>query len=691
MKSYYQILSILILITACFATMRPGQGIHDHLATMEREDLESWALTAERHHRKITKTEGLIGGLHDFIKTQSREDLIRYINKEVMEHPEMNSVSFFKTQLETLKANSMKMGGLHDYIFTVPREKLVSWAMAAEKYARDVKKDTTQGGLHDFIFRLTDQEVAQYILKLAKTYPELDSGVKLDELVASSKTATEATTEEKSINLGGGLHDFIFKLPKDKLISWALATEKYIRSHSEVPILGGIHDYVYTLSEQQIAEYVLQMAGKYPELNSREKLDEISTIETVPLIGAGSGIHDYLATMEREDLEKWALASERHHRKITKTEGLLGGLHDFIGTLSREEIVRYINKKVMEHPEMNSVEFFKSQITEEAPLNVHNSGGLHDYIFRLPREKLVTWALAAEKYSRRLSKVPIYGGLHDYIFRLSEQEISEYILKMVAKYPELNSSEKLDEISAPAANETIEVKMGGGIHDYLPSMEIEELQQWALKAEKQHRKITKTENIIGGMHDNIKNLSREALIRYITKEVVDHPEINNVKFFKNQEETPIEVQKIGGLHDFIFRLPRDTLVTWALSTEKYVRGKDSTSKGGLHDYIFKLSDQEIAEYILKWAKTYPELDSREKLEEISASSEIPTATSQYPHKCDPNNRPTFCTKEYVGVCGWYGKNVMCIRAPCAITSATICSACSNENVEYVTLGQCPQK
>ena len=61
----------------------------------------------------------------------------------------------------------------------------------------------------------------------------------------------------------------------------------------------------------------------------------------------------------------------------------------------------------------------------------------------------------------------------------------------------------------------------------------------------------------------------------------------------------------------------------------------------------------------------------------------------YPYVCNPNNRPSVCTMDYVGVCGWNDSTTTCLAYPCAANYATACAACSVPNVEKVTLGNCP--
>jgi hypothetical protein len=61
----------------------------------------------------------------------------------------------------------------------------------------------------------------------------------------------------------------------------------------------------------------------------------------------------------------------------------------------------------------------------------------------------------------------------------------------------------------------------------------------------------------------------------------------------------------------------------------------------------------------------------------------------YPYVCRPRDRfVRMCPLYYVGVCGHFGPNVQCFRAPCGVTSSNICTACRSWNVRYVTLGTC---
>lgn len=60
------------------------------------------------------------------------------------------------------------------------------------------------------------------------------------------------------------------------------------------------------------------------------------------------------------------------------------------------------------------------------------------------------------------------------------------------------------------------------------------------------------------------------------------------------------------------------------------------------------------------------------------------------YKCSPHSEfGGTCTMEYNPVCGWYDNTVNCIKHPCASTYSNPCVACSNDNIAYYTMGECP--
>ena len=544
----------------------------------------------------------------------------------------------------------LQEGGLHDYIFRLPRETLIKWAFATEKFDRVANQQQhVLGGLEDYINNLSNQEIIQFILKKTDQYPEIANKERLDSLSLEfgfdKKTVGNPTTGGD-----GGLHDYIWKLPREKIITWALTAEAYHRDVNHLHLVGGLDDYITNLSNQQIIEYIMGQVKEHPELSTQGKFDSLSQkynidvnsahniVKTSSPIGGDGGLHDFIWRMERPQLNNWALASERYHRDVNNIH-TLGGLHDYIDNLSNQQIIEYIMKEVKEHPEIASSQKLdalvsKFGISNSSPQNaklgdafIGGDGGLHDYIWKMERPSLNKWALTTERYHRKVNNLHIYGGLHEYINSLSNQEVIEYIMREVKEHPEIASSTKLDSLSAEygltGAVESHNFGGDGGLHDYIFRLPRNTLESWALASEKYHNQ---GQLIMGGLHDYINNLSNQQLIEHIMKEVKEHPEIaSGAKLdslvaqygISGNSTTPIvsnENEAIrGGIHDIVRSLDRKSLISWALAMDKYNHEKQP-GRGGIDDYVNKLEDNEIRNFIFKQVQSYPELNSRMAIE-----------------------------------------------------------------------------
>jgi len=585
-------------------------GLSSMLWRTDKETLIKWAFACERYHNN---GQELIGGLHDYIYTWGREELLNYIRKETKEHDELNHLGRLN-QLAGIKTPEepsegvygyvkklfggspveKPFGGLHDYIYKVPREKLESWALAAEDYHRAKMGGMWLGGIHDYIWYAKNEEIANYILDMAKKYPELNSIDKLNEL-------SEKREEQKGTSKMGGLHDYIFRVPKEQLKKWAMAIETYIRLEKGEDFDGGIHDYVNTATNEELVKYILMYARKYPELNSSAKLNEIVEMKEKRTQKVG-GLHDYIFRVPREKLVRWALFIE-HYVKTVKKQNTRGGIHDYIATMKKEDIIKYILENAKKYEELDSAERLDSMLKEKDLSN------LKSFIYAEPKEKLVKWALACEKFVREVKKVQLIGGIHDYINTATKEQIAEYILQMAGKYEELDSAEKLNSIL-----ETKEPILGG-LHDYIYKTPKKQLQRWALATEKYVRSIRK-KPLLGGIHDYINTATIEQMGDYILKMAAIYEELNSGEKLEKLAEL-LPKRAIGGLHDYIFRVPREKLAFWALGVEHYVREiKQVKVFGGIHDYINVATTQQLVEYILERADKYPELNSEVKLDEV---------------------------------------------------------------------------
>jgi len=244
-------------------------------------------------------------------------------------------------------------------------------------------------------------------------------------------------------------------------------------------------------------------------------------------------------------------------------------------------------------------------------------GGLHDYIFSKDRKTLIKWALALEKYQKKESN--LRGGLHDLIRLMSDADIAEYILTKVKEFPELDSEEKLNELIQQKHENT--GLIGGGIIDYVQAANRTTLINWALALEAYHREVNQL-HLVGGLHDMIGVMSKKDIKKYIMTEAHDHSEITNIAILNglvtkfNINFTPHQTLSLAlALED----IPRNILINWALTTERYHRTvyDQKLIMGGLHDYVNVLSTDKIIEYIVKEADEHDDLNTLEKLSQLA--------------------------------------------------------------------------
>lgn len=417
------------------------------------EELKSNALSIEDYVLKGKNTK-----LIDNIDILNKEFLMKYLidicveNTELLEAEKYEAVVNNSYRTELFLEEPKKVGGLHDYIFRKDLETLKRWAFTCEAHDRHVTQSHLIGGLHDKIEKMSKEEIIIYVLDMSEKYPGLNSGLELDRLSGVYNISP------KFFGKIGGLHDFIFRLPRETLIQWALTAEAHDRKIKNVTLYGGLEDVIQVMKDTQIAQYVLDKTVTYPELNSSETLDRLSLAYGISqpkkLTNTRfGGLHDYILRQNRNTLIKWALTCEFHDRK-EKNLQLFGGLHDYIDTMKNQEIADYILRMADSYPTLNSSEqlenlsniygiVFESKksltfLTLEDNLEIE--GGLNDYIWRESRETLIKWAFASELYDRELKQSKITGGIHDYIHSFTNEQIIEYVLRQAEVHKELNNS-----------------------------------------------------------------------------------------------------------------------------------------------------------------------------------------------------------------------------------------------------------
>jgi len=526
-------------------------------------------------------------------------------------------------------------GGLHDIIMSQSRQTLERWALTAEKHHEKVTGKHLIGGLHGRLNPLTKEEYAKYVMDMAQTHPELNSAKRLDTLSLTYGIITDLSDgSQKEPLIGGGLHDILRTKSIDELKAWALTAEAHHNAVTGESIIGGIHGRQNPLTKEEYENYILDMAQIYPELNSPIELDRLSLVYNIsaPSLLQYGGLHDFLFRQDLETLEKWALTAEAHYEKISgKT--MIGGLHGRENPLTKEEFASYIMDIASIYPELNSatkLDELSMTYGIQAPKVAMQIGGLHDYIFREPRNTLEKWALTVEAHHEKVIGKKLIGGLHGRRNPLSNDEYANYILDMTKIYPGLNSRSELERLSAVYgfSDAKISAKVGegrGGLHDYLFRQSRETLTRWALTVEEHNMKKT-GEKLIGGLHGRLNPLTNQEYAQYILDMAQKFPELDNAQELDRLSQVygfadnPSLGKSLGGLHDFIFRTDRNTLIRWAFTAEAHdrkLKGSSEIMVGGLNDYIQKLSNEEIAEYVLRMSDAHQELNSADALDAFS--------------------------------------------------------------------------
>jgi hypothetical protein len=528
-------------------------------------------------------------------------------------------------------------GGLHDIIMNQSLQTLERWALTAEAHHVKITGKKLIGGLHGRQNPLTKEEFTKYILDMAQSHPELNSAKQLDRLSLSYGIITDLSDDKQDSTkseplIGGGLHDILRTKSLEEVKTWALTAEAHLNTKTGKTIIGGIGGRQNPLSKEEYENYILDLAELYPELNSSRELNRLSLVYNIsnPSLLQFGGLHDFLFRQDRETLEKWALTAEAHHNAKSGSV-IIGGIHGRKNPLTNEEFANYIMDMSKIYPELTSA----SKLEELSfTYGVQNSpvamqiGGLHDFIFRESRETLEKWANTAEAHHVKVTGKPLIGGLHGRRNPLTNEEFANYVLDMSKIYPGLNSRTELEKLSVVYgfSDGKISGKVGdarGGLHDYLFRQPRETLVRWALTAEEHLKQKTGTK-LIGGLHGRLEPLNNQDYAQFIMDMAKKFPELDNgleldrLSQVYGFADNPSLGKTIGGLHDYIFRTERNTLIRWALTAEAHDRKiKDVVIYGGLHDYIAHLSNENIAEYILRMADSHPELNSADALNNYS--------------------------------------------------------------------------
>jgi hypothetical protein len=134
----------------------------------------------------------------------------------------------------------------------------------------------------------------------------------------------------------------------------------------------------------------------------------------------------------------------------------------------------------------------------------------------------------------------------------------------------------------------------------------------ALTLDYYHVKSDKTGTEASKIEQHVTELSANFLREFITKEVNEHPEINDIL---QLDKIVNDYKRIQEVKTYIASLFRDDLIKLSFSCEKEHKKEHGMehSLGGLHDYIWQMTDDQIREYVMKESQEHENINSVEKL------------------------------------------------------------------------------
>jgi hypothetical protein len=331
------------------------------------------------------------------------------------------------------------------------------------------------------------------------------------------------------------------------------------------------------------------------------------------------------------ELKSYALALEEYSRN---GEPIMGGIHDYVDKMTKEDLEKYILNVALDKRELLEEEKFNSIVKKEetnkgflagsTPEPLGKLGGLHDYIFRVDNDTLVRWALTCQAHHNKITNQQDKLEFE----KMSHKELIDFVLGMVNKYPGLDSSTELDRLAEQYKVQTKPFSLGG-LDDYLFRQPRETLIKWALTCET-HDRTVRNVRLFGGLHDYIDTLSDVDISKYIIEKAKIYKELDSgeklesfaQKYSITYQPHP-HLKQFGGLHDYIFRKDRQTLIKWALTCEAHDRYERKIQLlGGLDDMVNSWSNEKIAEYILGMAAVYPVLNNGDNLDSLATKFEI---------------------------------------------------------------------
>ena len=418
------LLSLLVLssIIICQSEEAPFEL---EIQNYNNAQLQKIALACEKFSREKENMGHLLGGLDDYIFRLSDNEIIEIIKKYSIAYPELRNVEKLNrlANIEVIVSRGESWGV--NYLNTFSRSQLEAMALASETYYRKKEnKEGLKGGLHDYIASLSKEQVIEYIMNKANSYPELQEIGTLEKLAM-----TKFLSEDEIDNL------YFDGKSLENLCKVAIKLEKYDREISSIKLLGGIHDYCLRLSSEEVIAFSKIIMRKWPSLYLEGELFKVLPTECetdYKLLG----LESHLSEMDLYDLKKLALVAEKYDLEQKGTKRF-GGLHDYIFKLDKLQIVKIIKGYLEEYPTLNE----NGKLEELANIP---KGGFRKSLENRSNDQLKAACIAVEKYHREVNHLRLRGGIGDYVHILSKIELVDYIVNNSSSYDKIREANGID-------------------------------------------------------------------------------------------------------------------------------------------------------------------------------------------------------------------------------------------------------
>lgn len=333
-------------------------------------------------------------------------------------------------------------------------------------------------------------------------------------------------------------------------------------------------------------------------------------------INEETNIITYLSKLTNDSLKSLALATEQYSRRKVRVQPQ-HGLVDFYDQLNDIEVIEYILREIKSHPEL-TYEKYTTELgvkIEIIPEMIKEA-----QLARLPLKVLIDLLLSCEIYENQRLQIKEFGGFQYFINTLTREEITKYLITYMNIYPELGYMDIVFQkaIENGFFNYHNKIVILGG---KLEMESMETLRNWAL-AIAQYLKLRNGSYQLPSLHSFLTNLSQEQLCEYIKKAVRDHYSDLNDRDKLTERVTnygfdsiPI-LGQIGGLGDFIYRMPMYTLRVWALTCERYTNITEGEVIESIEEKIDEYSQKYLADFIVERADKYSALNTNDKLNSL---------------------------------------------------------------------------